>query len=166
VELLPLLLPAVQQAPPARRASTSTLAASPGHVDGLSSAGMLTEAEFSVVKSAVLAQGLRRCRASEMSCAPQVKSESAELLLAGLSRCQPSHEQSVTAAAPAPPAAVAAEQTDGPVRTAATAQSRTDWNPPSLDMHLFPHIHAVLGPTDPLVVALVRYPCLQLFHQE
>ena len=123
MELLPLLLPAVQQAPPARRASTSTLAASPGHVDGLSSAGMLTEAEFSVVKSAVLAQGLRRCRASEMSCAPQVKSESAELLLAGLSRCQPSHEQSVTAAAPAPPAAVAAEQTDGPVRTAATAQS-------------------------------------------
>jgi hypothetical protein len=33
--------------------------------------------------------------------------------------------------------------------------ARTAWNLPSLDMQLFPHIHALLGPTDPLVVALV-----------
>jgi hypothetical protein len=33
--------------------------------------------------------------------------------------------------------------------------AHTAGNPPSMDMQPFPHIHAGLGPTDPLVVVIV-----------
>jgi hypothetical protein len=49
------------------------------------------------------------------------------------------------------------------VRIQILSAARTAWNPLSLDMQLFPHIHAVLGPTDPLVVAYVLH--LGVIHQ-
>ena len=100
---------------PASAATLESLTASLTQIAGLFRAGMLTEAEFSAAKSAALGLAglaIPQTAAAEapmllgiapqtMSCSPQVKSESVELLLAGLSRNQLRHQQSAVPAAEA-----------------------------------------------------------------
>jgi hypothetical protein len=112
---------ATAQSPASTTTASSSLADSLAKIAGLFSAGLLTDAEFSAAKSSVL--GLALPQMQMPSCAPQpeVKTESVELLLAGLSRDQPLHEQPAVAAAEVPALlpATAAEQIHEAVATAA-----------------------------------------------